>query len=63
MPTDPIQVSEYLVDHRRVFDAGDDLDETGAFDTNTGLLEGLLMADSSPLSDWKSSLVNNRLLA
>jgi hypothetical protein len=24
---------------------------------------GLLLADSSPLSDWKSSLVNNRLLA
>jgi hypothetical protein len=23
-------------------------------------LEGPLLADSSPLSDWKSSLVNNR---
>ena len=40
-----IQVSEYPVDHRRVFDAGDDLDETGAFATNTGLPEGLLMAE------------------
>ena len=26
-----IQVSEYLVDHRRVFDAGDDADITTAF--------------------------------
>jgi len=25
--------------------------------------KGRLVADSSPLSDWKSSLVNNRLLA
>jgi hypothetical protein len=58
-----IQVSEYFFDHTRIFNAGDDLDLTGAFATNTGLLEGLLMADSSPLSDWKSSLVNNRLLA
>jgi hypothetical protein len=39
-------VSEYLVDHRRVFDAGNDLDETGAFATNTGLLEGLLLAEA-----------------
>jgi hypothetical protein len=37
-------VSEYLLDHRRVFDASNDLDETGAVATNTGLLEGLLMA-------------------
>ena len=40
------QVSEYLVDHRRVFDAGDDLDEADTFATNTGLPEGLLVADS-----------------
>jgi hypothetical protein len=47
-------------DHRRAFDAGDDLDETGTFATFFSLLEGPLLADSSPLSDWKSSLVNNR---
>jgi hypothetical protein len=57
------QASEYLVDHRRVFDVGDDLDETGTFATFISLLEGPQLADSSPLSDWKSSLVNNRLLA
>ncbi len=45
MPAHPFQVSEYLVDHRRVFDAGDDLVDTGAFAANTGLLEGLLMAE------------------
>jgi hypothetical protein len=27
------------------------------------ILKGPLLADSSPLSEWKSSLVNNRLLA
>ncbi len=39
-----IQVSEYLVNHRRVFNAGDQLDETGAFATNISLREGLLLA-------------------
>jgi hypothetical protein len=49
-------VSKYLVDHHRIFDAGNDLDETGAFATNTGLLEGLLMAGSSYTHRWKSHL-------
>ncbi len=42
-----IQVGEYLPDHRRVFDTGDYPDETGIFTTCIGLLEGLLMAESS----------------
>jgi hypothetical protein len=36
------QVREYFPDHRRVFDAGDQLDETSAFTTNISWLEGLL---------------------
>jgi hypothetical protein len=54
-------VSEYLVDHRRIFDAGDDLDETCAIATFISLLEGPLWPttekkstkpklDSAPLS-------------
>jgi hypothetical protein len=39
-----MQVGQYPRNHRRIFDAGNDLDETGAFATNTGLLEGPLMA-------------------
>ena len=31
MPANPFQVGEYLLDHRRVFDAGDDADITAAF--------------------------------
>ena len=33
MPANPFQVSEYLVDHRRIFDAGDDPDFTAAITT------------------------------
>jgi hypothetical protein len=40
-----IQVSKFLPDHHRVFNACDYFNETGAFATNTGLLEGLLMAE------------------
>ena len=37
MPANPFQLSEYLVDHRRVFDAGDDADITAArADRHTG---------------------------
>jgi hypothetical protein len=39
-------VSEYLPDHHRVLNTDDYLDETGAFATNTGLLDGLLLADN-----------------
>ena len=40
MPTDPIQVSEYLVDHRRVFDAGDDADLTTTFAAGFDIPQG-----------------------
>jgi methionine synthase I (cobalamin-dependent) len=39
-------VSEYFVDHRRVFDAGSDAHTTTAFAANTSLLEGLQSAYS-----------------
>jgi hypothetical protein len=57
-----VQVSEYLLDHRRVFDAGNDLDETGAFATNTGLLEGLLMAGCRYKRRWNFQLMDNRFV-
>ena len=41
-------MSENLSDHRRVFDAGNYLDETGTFATFISLLKGLLVAVSSP---------------
>jgi hypothetical protein len=41
-----IQVSKYRPDHRRVFNAGNYLDETGKFATNICSLEGLYLADS-----------------
>ena len=41
-----IEVGKYLLNNRWVFDAGDDLDETGTFVTNIRLLEGLLLADT-----------------
>jgi hypothetical protein len=39
-----IQMSEYLVDHHRIFNAGDYFDRAAAFAANTSLLEGLLLA-------------------
>jgi hypothetical protein len=35
-----IQVSEYFVDHRRVFDAGDDADITTAFAAGFDIPQG-----------------------
>ena len=41
-----IQVSEYLPDHRRVINAGGQINGTAAFGANSSLLEGLLLAVS-----------------
>jgi len=41
-----IQVSEYFLDHNRIFNAGNDPDVTATFATLIGLLEGPLLAVS-----------------
>jgi len=41
-----IQVSKDFLNDRRVFNAGNDLEETGAFVANTGLLEWQLSTRS-----------------
>ena len=67
------QVSEYLVDHRRVFsaiapgialpptslwsDAVDYFDETGAFATNTGLFDGLVLWPQAEIATDKSQVI------
>jgi hypothetical protein len=51
------QVSEYLVDHRRVFDAVDYFDETGAFATNTGLFDGLVLWPKAEIATDKSQVI------
>jgi hypothetical protein len=44
LPANPFQVSEYLLDHRRVFNAGDEAHITTAIAEITSLLEGLFVA-------------------
>jgi hypothetical protein len=58
-----IQVSKYHLDDHGVLNDCDDRCIATSFATFVGLLEGLLVADSSYLSRKKTSLVNNRLVA
>ena len=46
-------MSEYFLDHHRVFNTGDDPDETDTFATNISLHEGWLVADSDYVASLK----------
>ena len=56
-----IQVSKDFLNDRRVFNAGNDLEETGAFVANTGLLE--MSAADCRMLRWRALVPQKNAVA